>query len=184
MLSTDLESRVRASGNFETRLIKVTYDQHLQRLRIHSILKHFVEHVERADCNIATDQKIAQDTLLWQLVEFLNDLILDEIVAFKNPAFEQEEEWRLVAKPRLSRTLSPSLSPAPGDSSVKYRTRRGVLVPFIELRPEEGDRLPILSIRYGPSLDELRTELALEGFLSQCGYPRVRIFGCDMPVIL
>ena len=32
---------------------------------------------------------------------YLQELVMDEIVAFKNPAFEEEREWRIVVRPRL-----------------------------------------------------------------------------------
>jgi hypothetical protein len=124
------------------------------------------------------------------LIFFLYELLLNDVVAFKNPAFEQEQEWRLVATVRSFErrhdrqhghqehqdTQKPSL--------VRYRPHRGMVVPFICLEPVENELLPIRSVRYGPSLDKHKTEHGLMMFLSEFRHKDVKVFGSDMPVIL
>jgi hypothetical protein len=59
----------------------------------------------------------------------------------------------------------------------------GALIPYIELQPKEG-KMPLRSIRFGPSLEPDRTENALRLFLAGCGHEKVEINGSDLPVIL
>ena len=197
--ATDLELGLRAPGIFDTRLLKVTYDERKQRDGIHAILRSFIEEVEGAGVEIPADPA-ALTKLLTPLLSMLQEVILDKIVAYKHPAFEEEREWRIIARPRVidfqqeqrGEPTGSGVATALGvahrqhqlSQPVKYRTSKGVLIPFIELeRPDQ--RLPIRSVRFGPSLDKIRTESSLKGFLARNGYGgQAGVFGCDTPVLL
>jgi hypothetical protein len=110
---------------------------------------------------------------------FLGTMVLTEIARFKHPAFCEEKEWRFVVIP----FLGPHVISPKGD--MKFRTSRGLLIPYLELHPAGNSRiLPIDSIRYGPTLESRRTEHALRLFLEQQGYKDVRLDGSDIPVRL
>jgi hypothetical protein len=117
---------------------------------------------------------------------------MDEIVAFKNPAFEEEREWRIVARPRLVELQRAEEPKGTNESQVtqgtaddiQYRHSKGALVPYLKLSPIDNEKLPIRSIRLGPSLDKLQMEYALYAFLLKYGFSSARLFGSQMPVIL
>ena len=167
-------------------LRKVEYDERVQRKRLHKVLMASVETLEKPN-TVALSAKLApqeQEEFLQNVVLILYESLLDEIVTFKNPAFEEEQEWRLVVRPRL---LAPVREPdTPHETPVKFRSSRGILVPYIELRPPKTEKLPINSIRYGPSLNPLRAESSLCSFLLVNGFSqdRISIDGCTTPVIL
>ena len=160
---------------WETRLQKVIYSVSAQKRRISSLLRKVYE---------AMDEHPAPGTveaapLLMEVTDFVYELLLDEIATFKNPAFEEEREWRLVIRRRwIDFGEDKSPDPAP-----KFRRSRGSLVPYLELCP--GARtIPLKSIRFGPSLERKRVETPLGLLLSSCGFGPVNIEGSDVPVIL
>jgi hypothetical protein len=65
------------------------------------------------------------------------------IPTFKNEKFDEESEWRLIFTPDRSRPFRP-----------KFRTARGLLVPYFELTELAGsagvDVIDIKSVRIGP----------------------------------
>jgi hypothetical protein len=109
---------------------------------------------------------------------FLQTMASTEIVRFKHPAFAEEKEWRLIVRP-LSTNLSTNEM-----ALLKFRPSRGVLVPYLELRPKESTLLPVSWVRYGPTLEKKRVENSLKLLFKQKGYSPVPIHGSDIPVIL
>jgi hypothetical protein len=167
-------------GFWELRLAKVLYDEHLQRDRIRQIMGRMFEAIRD---NVPGDEVSAElkRLLLSQIVGCGVELLLDAVVTFKNPAFEEENEWRLVVRPSVLRTQNEQRSNL--TSPIKFRRSRGSLVPYLELRPKEP-KLPLRSIRYGPSLQASRVENPLKMFLSSYGFSEVTVTGSEMPVIL
>jgi hypothetical protein len=129
-----------------------------------------------------------------QLILFLQELQLGQIVAFRRPGFKEEREWRAVARPQLvelrhEREQQPSQQDEtqghrPDEPTMKHRMFKGILAPFVELKPANGELLPIMSVTYGPSLGKLKTKSAFMGFLVQHGHKRVEVLGCETPVLL
>jgi hypothetical protein len=122
--------------------------------------------------------------LLVDVVRFAEDLLLDSVIAFKNPVFEEEKEWRLIARPHLD---SAEVVPRPvrkgGPSDFKFRRSGGSLVPYIELLPKR-ERIPLVSVRYGPSLEPGRTRNSVDMLLAASGFHDIRVVGSDIPVTL
>ena len=92
------------------------------------------------------------------------------LASFKNPAYTEEGEWRLVQFGRAWRSgvTTPWLYP------VQFRERRGEVVPYADIdlsqsKPYPG-RLPISEIVYGPTLDPERSEKALRLLMEGSGY--------------
>lgn len=101
MLSSALELDLLAPGFFDTRLLKVIYDPQEQEQIIHSVITAYLEEVENKD--LYTIPADPQQKMRFQsrLGLFLQELLLEQVVRFKNPAFAEEREWRIVARPRL-----------------------------------------------------------------------------------
>jgi DUF2971 family protein len=160
---------------WETRLQKVIYSVSEQKRRISSVLR---KAYEAMDAHRAPSP-VEAASLLMEVTDFIYELLLDEIATFKNPAFEEEREWRLVVRRRwIDFGEDKNPDPAP-----KFRRSRGSLVPYLELRPG-APTIPLRSIRFGPSLERKRVETPLRLLLSSCGFGPVDIEGSDLPVVL
>ena len=89
--------------------------------------------------------------------------------SFKNKAFEEEKEWRLVQfQPRGTKP-----------TEMGFRVARGRIIPFMDL-PFDG-QLPIKKIIFGPTLDKEITTSSLRFFLDLQGYENVTIVPSNIP---
>lgn len=173
---------LRIPGEFwDLRLAKVTYNERIQKQRIDSLLKQaFIAIADSLIGARAAGAERAQ--LLADTVLYVAELLLDDIVTFKNPAFEEENEWRLIARPSLIRTQMAQQSEEEA-ASFKFRESRGSLVPYLELLPR-AEKIPLRSVRYGPSLEGSRVENPVRMLLAGCGFQRIGVTGSELPVIL
>ena len=166
--------------SWESRLEKVTYESRFQLARIDQLLAVCFELIRDHAPDDSVLKNLDADALVFEIAEFVSELLLDEIATFKNPAFSEENEWRLVVRPRwIDRKANTSMV-----SLLKFRESRGCLVPYLDLRPPDERRLPIRSIRYGPSLIRERVEDPLKLLLAASGFGEVRITGSQLPVLL
>jgi hypothetical protein len=108
----------------------------------------------------------------------LQTIAVNEIVRFKHPAFAGQKEWRLIVRPMSTNLSTKEIE------HLRFRTARGMMVPYLELRPKEGTLLPITSIQYGPTLDKKRVMKSLDLLFKQKGYPDIPVIGSEIPVIL
>jgi hypothetical protein len=110
------------------------------------------------------------------------DVLLDEIVRFKNEAFKVEKEWRAVVRQReflKQGTDDGGKTPLP----VHFRTARGILVPYVKLVPWKPDKkLPIACIRSGPTLETTMATTAVHMLLETNEFPRVKVQGSGITV--
>ncbi len=105
----------------------------------------------------------------WTLTDELLDRLYDSAamefvllaLRFKNPAFEAEQEWRLV-------TTTVDLRNA--GIARRYRTSNLGVVPYYEWRSGDGGKLPIRKVTVGPSPYAQVTDLALKQFLADHHY--------------
>ena len=103
-------------------------------------------------------------------------------MSFKNQAFEVEKEWRIVVREReftKQGTDDGGKSPTP----VYFRSSRGVLVPYVKLIPiEPNDRLPIASVRSGPTLERTTAGMVIRMMLAKNGFSNAVVEGSDISV--
>ena len=90
---------------------------------------------------------------------------------FKDPAYQEEQEWRVIQFGRIN--LQDVLK-------ASFRTGGARVVPYVELdfRPAKGSyrgKLPAKLIRYGPTLDPRVTERSLRLLCEACGYNERRL---------
>lgn len=78
--------------------------------------------------------------------------ILDLAPRFKNDAFQEEQEWRIIAKAHTVK-------------KVEYRTRDNVILPYVNIGSATG--LPIARVTIGPGKDAELTRKSVDKFLSQ-----------------
>lgn len=79
--------------------------------------------------------------------------VLDLAPRFKNDAFSEEQEWRIIAKAHVVK-------------QVEYRTRDNVIMPFVNIGSQHTP-LPITRVTVGPGKDGGLTRRSVEKFLSQ-----------------
>lgn len=98
----------------------------------------------------------------------------------KDPAFEEENEWRIVYVRNNDHSKLP----------VKHRIARGLLVPYVELElpcpvePTQG-HLPLQAIRLGPGPDPVPKRRGVETFLGNFAhFADVRLEGSAAPLRL
>lgn len=75
---------------------------------------------------------------------------------FKNDAFMQEQEWRIIARAHVVK-------------QVEYRTRDNVIMPYVNIG-YENHPLPITRVTIGPGKDSALTRKSVEKFLSTRGF--------------
>jgi hypothetical protein len=174
---------------YTNRLIKVVYDPDAQIQACVSLLTDIARAVEGIG-NAVARQNQYSFRRYENFYELVQDLIIETIVAFKNPAFSGEQEWRLVARQRqLMKQGVDDGGKSP--TEVYFRTSRGLVVPYIKLVPRQGPTLPgkamfpLSSIRFGPMLNRAKGERALRRLLEMNDFPSdVAIEGSEIPVLL
>jgi hypothetical protein len=109
------------------------------------------------------------------------DMVLEEIIGFKNESFAVEEEWRIVVRRRefiKQGTDDDGKTPIP----IQFRCAKGMIIPYVRLVPDGSNKLPIYCIRTGPSLDVNAARLAIPLLLVTNGYKGVRVRESGIPL--
>jgi len=111
---------------------------------------------------VASGHASASDPHFWRFFS-------EAIISFKDPAYAEEGEWRLVQFGRAWSARKMWLHP------VQFRERKGQIVPYadLDLSPSTGayaGKLPIAEIVHGPTQDPERSGKALRLLVEQCGY--------------
>lgn len=149
-------------------LRKVIYDRRTQERLIGDWLKG-LSRVEQAlqknPRQLAAQQREFQ--FFWSFNMFLSECMN----CFKDPAYWEEQEWRIIQFGRVS-----------GQDVIKaaFRSGRTHIVPYTELdlRPIKGPyrgKLPLKLIRYGPTLEPQVTERSLSLLCEAYGYNERRL---------
>ena len=120
---------------YTARCVKVEYDRGEQLRRITELLDFLVPIVDDAQVTeaIRSLAPLSPDGF-GRLSGTIAEILMDESVAFKNPAFAVEKEWRLVVR---SRELLKQ-GTDDGDHTklqIWFRTSRGQLTPYVRLIP-------------------------------------------------
>jgi hypothetical protein len=166
----------------KVRLHKVIYRQTTQvRLFSLALQKHFLKFLLIKKTTKAADQvrllRFAHDEWVTddELTEALNDLGPLYLHAhryfsiFKNPAYREEAEWRIVLM-----DVTPS----------GFRASSDFLIPYRGIQPKASHKLPITSIRVGPRENPQLSIEAVEGALLKFGYGYSRIKALDSGIPL
>lgn len=116
------------------------------------------------------------------LLNFTQEMLADEILGFKDDAFEEEKEWRLIVRPRTF-TVHDRDDHGKTPTKIYFRSQRGFAVPFLKLMPQ-GGKLPIARIRSGPSIDRARARASVQLLLKEHAFPQVEFDGSEITVVL
>jgi Protein of unknown function (DUF2971) len=175
---------------YTARCVKVEYDRGEQLRRITELLDFLVPIVDDAQVTeaIRSLEPLSPNAFGW-LSSTIAEILMDESVAFKNPAFAVEKEWRLVVR---SRELLKQ-GTDDGDHTklpIRFRTARGQLTPYVRLIPSgtafpvtgDGKKLPIESVHCGPVGDRVSTTMAVRMLLDRYEYYEVRVRRSKIPL--
>lgn len=162
--------------------IKVEYDKNEQLRRCRAILDPVLAIFEDPDTAHGIAEIGAHPLFGYnKILRIVVDILLEEIVGFKNEAFRSENEWRVVVRQREWVKQGTD----DGSSIVKpirFRSTNGVLVPYVSLIPsKDGGKLPIACVRSGPTKDAITTNLAVSLLLQENGFS-VPIRRSDIPL--
>lgn len=175
---------VEAENNiFSSTLLRVNYHENDQRSLTHDFVRQVITVLEIGPELIK--QNVSDELPLLNLSSFaVFDLIAEHVVGFKNPAFAEEREWRIVLRRNLWDWIQDLADNKPWFKP-DFRHSRGILVPYIQLKPASGqNNLPVVSVRFGPSLNKMKAEPSLRTFLTANGYSHAEIRGSNIPVLL
>jgi hypothetical protein len=163
--------------------VRVVYDRSEQAKKCTAILEPLFAILDNPD----TERAIAAitDNPLCGYSEFLRviaDILLDEIVSFKNEAFKVEKEWRVVVREReLNKQGTDDGGATP--LAIHFHVSRGILVPHVRLIPlDSAKKLPIARIRSGPTLDKTTAGMAISLMLDKNDFSGVEVLGSDISV--
>jgi hypothetical protein len=175
---------------YSARCVKVEYDRGEQLRRILELLDSLVPIMDDPQVTEAIRSlgSLSPEGFGWPSGT-ISEILLDESVAFKNPAFAVEKEWRLVVR---SRELLKQ-GTDDGDHTklpIRFRTARGQLTPYVRLIPSraafpvtgDGKKLPIESVHCGPVGDRVSTWMAVRMLLDRYDYKAARIHRSEIPL--
>jgi len=175
---------------FTARLIRVEYNRQTQIQSCLQLLRDILSKISSEDLAIAVANQSQYSFHKYEkFYTVIQDLLIEKIVGFKNPAFAEEREWRLVARQReLMKQGIDDGGKSP--TEVYFRTSRGLVIPYIKLVPRQGPQIPgqapflLSSIRFGPTLNRSKGEASLRMMLEMNDIKNVVIDGSDIPVLL
>lgn len=138
---------VRAATLSNTVPLRVFYTEHEKNVILDAIIDGYIDVLERSlDAHPNEKEETAKAVGL-TLASTLTQLL----ASFKHDIFSHEREWRLVEFVLRSNQARRS----------KFRSSRGVIVPYIELSLGEGGQaLPVREIRCGPTSSQ---DVGVEG---------------------
>lgn len=168
---------------YTSKWVKIEYDRNEQEKKCRGILERLLAIFD----DPATDwamASIGDNPLVGhsKILRAIAGILLEEIVSFKNEAFKVEKEWRVVVRQReLTKQGTDDGGKTP--ITVHFRSSEGMLVPYVKLIPTDpAKKLPIESIRSGPTLDKATASMAISMLLHKNGFSNVRVQGSDIPV--
>lgn len=171
------------ANTYTSKWVRVDYERTSQRKKCMILLESLLPIFDDPNTNRAFETISSHPQLGYSKVRtVIADILLEEIVGFKNKAFEVEKEWRVVVRQReLVKQGSDDGGKTP--LPVHFRSSMGAVTPYLRLLPTKaGDRLPIASVRSGPTLNRTTAGMAVRLMLEKHGFSTVRVEGSDISV--
>lgn len=153
-------------------LARVDYEPESQRKRIKGLIDVALTELHRA-----TESGVNQPDPQ-KLVAHITALHLRVLAGqLKNPAFREEEEWRLIGYQVLDGGTPIGGSP----STTKYRALGGRVVPYEETKFSDGDGMPVKEIVLGFSSPLEPDDPEIKLLIADTGI-RARVYRSTVPV--
>jgi hypothetical protein len=170
-------------NTYTSKWARVEYDRNEQAKKCSTILDPMLAILDDPETARAIPT-VADHPLVGycKIFRAIADILLEEIVSFKNEAFKVEKEWRVVVRQReLTKQGTDDGGTTP--LSVHFRTSQGMLVPYVKLiSTDPAKKLPIACVRSGPTLDKTMAGMAVSMMLSRNGFSGVQVQGSDISV--
>jgi hypothetical protein len=169
-------------SGYTARLVKVEYYREEQIRRCRAILDYLMPIFDEPALPQAL-RTVDDNSIFgyWTILRAVSEILSEEIMGFKNKAFEVEKEWRLVVRRR--NLLKQGVDDERKEPPIYLRSSKGMLVPYIKLVPtEHGGKLPLTCVRSGPTLEKITAWLGVRMLLDKHGFRGVRTAGSDITV--
>ena len=157
-------------------LRRVVYEPNEQQSLVRDYMKRVVQAVNKAKDKFRSQEEI--DNWLPMAAQEASNVLFDLILSFKNQAFEEEEECRLIMAMRADHR----------PEQLRFRERNGALVPYLQMHivdeTADGLTFPLHSVTFGPKLNTETTKRTLNLLLrseAASGH-KVRISGNTVKV--
>jgi hypothetical protein len=173
------EGSIRLKSNNALRVLlrKVLYDPDAQRERLRFLLRKLIELAKELPMPTSPEESRTINAG----VTFIAILELtDWACSVKHSAFSEEREWRLIAFPNLTeRWFGAELENVEG---VMVRATSDLLVPYMELKPPDGEKLPLAGIQCGPGQLQEQSKKAVRILLNKHGYSAIPVTCSEIPL--
>ncbi len=168
---------LRSPAVTETVLTRVVYNKEVQQSTLESVFREALKMLDTPDSSGTSPEEF------FTIVSAFSSLAIKRwLYSIKHPSFAEEKEWRIIAFPLLQNPLAGNDYKHP--ESIKYRAGRHSLVPYVELSPDPGKKLPISEIICGPGRHHKLTGKAVELLLASKGFEHVRVRNSQVPLAL
>ncbi len=159
-----------------TVLTRVEYEKEVQQGTLESLFRGALELLDEPESSGTSPEDF------FTVVSALSSLLMKRwLYSIKHPSFAEEKEWRIIAFPLLQSPLAGNQYERP--EAIKFRAGRHSLVPYVELRPDQG-KLPISDIICGPGGNHILTAKAVELLLAAQHFTNVRVRNSQVPLAL
>ncbi|HEY0170096.1 MAG TPA: DUF2971 domain-containing protein [Pyrinomonadaceae bacterium] len=162
-------------SSYKFALRRVIYDPECQTKMIQESVCNVCRLIERA---AATLPAAELDHLLSEAGCKLDEQLKEFLYCFKDPAFAEEREWRIV------HTCPAAIY----NKDLQFRASRGRIVPYV-LLPLDGltdpdnSLIPLVNLRFGSVLSPITTSKSLEHLLKFHKYEKVTSRPSGVPLI-
>jgi hypothetical protein len=169
--------QTQVKGTFKQVLKKVVYTREDQINSVRPAIETCLEDaIKRVGPLLPIDKEDRHKVVVGFFADFYKS-IFRFLYSFKDPAFSEEKEWRVV----LADINNANLDKVP------FREMRGTIVPYVEmplssLEPVKENHLPIVEIIQGPLVDPALGEKSLKMLLKKCDYNNVKIRQSEVPI--
>ena len=158
-------------------LRQVEYNPAIQVECIEGLLSMTLDLLKQLAAGVGTGNV---ESLVSHAVGFARQHLIDFYLIFKNPAFEEEREWRAIF-PFNRHSYEEA------NAFLRFRSSPDRLVPYIPVRlglkgGEHQGKFPIRTVVLGPGLASLLGLASVRRFLVNCGYSHVEIVNSRVPL--
>jgi hypothetical protein len=161
-------------------LRRVDYDSESQKTSLIRILENSASLLSKMLSTNSADSIISMlfASVIFSLAEWMYTV--------KDPAFAQEQEWKLLAIPPKAINKFPPFLEF-GDAYDNYvginsRVIGNRMVPYLEFIPKKDERLPIVSVTCGPHSYQRLNARAVELLLASNGFEGVKVELSKIPL--
>jgi hypothetical protein len=182
---------------FATQLVPAIYDKNEQQTALGLLLDLLTETLEDRSLIVVSDAGPWAHALASFVALTVSDFALSFIACLKNPAFEDEREWRIVARPCITPFSS---DPMEADRNCECYIKTNWSKPYVELTATEPEallipgavfglptpplKLPIDAVRIGPCKESKGMVERACQLLHKHGFQVAPVLESEIPTLL